>query len=63
MLRKDIECKADIGIFTFYMMDGDPLPWPQLKSWHQCRNFDMVREWAIEHSVGNMERSDIKPNS
>ncbi|TVY46474.1 Cyclochlorotine biosynthesis protein O [Lachnellula cervina] len=62
MLRKEIQCNADIGVFTFYMMDGDPLPWPELESYHQCRNFDKVRDWALENSVGNMERGDINPD-
>jgi len=63
MLRKNVECNADIGVFTFYMLEGDPLPWPELESYHQCRNFDKVRDWALDHSVGNMERGDINPNS
>jgi hypothetical protein len=62
MLRKTIECNADIGVFTFYMEEGDPLPWPQLNSFHQCRNFEAVKEWALENSVGNMERPDVHPN-
>lgn len=59
ILRKNIECNADIGLFTFYMEEGDPLPWPELNSFHQCRNFDRVVDWATEHSVGNMERPDM----
>ena len=56
VLRLNAQCNADIGLFTFYMEEGDPLPWPELNSWHQCRNFDKVRDWATENSVGNMER-------
>ena len=37
------------------MMEGDPLAWPQLNSKHTCRNFEKVRQWAVDHSVGNME--------
>lgn len=55
VLRQNIQCNADIGLFTFYMVPEDPLAWPQLNSKHVCRNFDRVREWALEHSVGNME--------
>ncbi|KAH8805141.1 hypothetical protein F5884DRAFT_902212 [Xylogone sp. PMI_703] len=55
VLRQNIQCNADIGLFTFYMVPGDPLAWPQLNSKHVCRNFDAVRQWAIENSVGNME--------
>jgi hypothetical protein len=49
------QCHADVGLFTFYMVEGDPLAWPELNSWHKCRNFDRVKEWATEASVGNME--------
>jgi hypothetical protein len=61
ILRKNIECNADIGLFTFYMLEGDPLPWPELNSWHTCRNFNKVRDWALEKSIGNMERPDVFP--
>lgn len=55
VLRLNLQCNADVGLFTFYMVDGDPLAWPQLNSKHVCRNFDAVRKWALDHSVGNME--------
>ncbi|KAM0452002.1 hypothetical protein ACHAPV_009725 [Trichoderma viride] len=55
VLRQNIQCNADIGLFTFYMIPDDPLAWPELNSKHVCRNFDKVRRWALDHSVGNME--------
>ncbi|MCJ1233598.1 hypothetical protein MMC14_001556 [Varicellaria rhodocarpa] len=55
VLRLNTQCNADIGMFTFYMVPDDPLAWPELNSWHKCRNFDKVRGWAVDHSVGNME--------
>ncbi|UKZ75625.1 hypothetical protein TrVFT333_003313 [Trichoderma virens FT-333] len=55
VLRQNIQCNADIGLFTFYMIPGDPLAWPELNSKHVCRNFEGVRKWALDHSVGNME--------
>lgn len=55
VLRLNLQCNADVGLFTFYMVEGDPLAWPQLNSKHVCRNFDAVRDWALDHSVGNME--------
>ncbi|KAL2072858.1 hypothetical protein VTL71DRAFT_12201 [Oculimacula yallundae] len=59
ILRMNVECYADVGVFTFYMEEGDPLPWPELNSKHQCRNFNKVKEWALDNSVGNMERGDV----
>lgn len=55
VLRLNLQCNADIGIFTLYLIEGDPLAWPQLNSKHVCRNFDKVRQWGLDHSVGNME--------
>ncbi|KAK5213985.1 hypothetical protein LTR41_000177 [Exophiala xenobiotica] len=55
VLRLNIQCNADIGLFTLYMVEGDPQAWPQLNTKHMCRNFDGVRQWALDHSVGNME--------
>jgi hypothetical protein len=55
VLRLNLQCNADIGLFTFYMVEGDPLAWPQLNSKHVCRNFENVRQWALDNSVGNME--------
>ncbi|KIW21137.1 hypothetical protein PV08_01717 [Exophiala spinifera] len=55
VLRLNLQCNADIGIFTLYLVEGDPLAWPELNSKHVCRNFDSVRQWALDHSVGNME--------
>jgi hypothetical protein len=49
------QCNADVGVFAFYMVPGDPLAWPELNSRHACRNFDKVRKWAIDRSVGDME--------
>lgn len=63
ILRLSVQCSSDIGVFTFYMLEGDPLPWPELNSWHQCRNFDKIRDWALDNSVGNMERGDISAPS
>ena len=61
MLRLNVMCNADVGLFTFYMIEGDPLAWPELNSKHTCRNYDSVRDWALEHSVGNMEVNVTKP--
>ncbi|KIV98731.1 uncharacterized protein PV09_09514 [Verruconis gallopava] len=55
VLRHHIMCNADIGLFSLYMVDGDPQAWPELNTNHVCRDFDSIRQWALENSVGNME--------
>ncbi|PQE13904.1 tat pathway signal sequence protein [Rutstroemia sp. NJR-2017a BBW] len=58
ILRMNVQCNADVGVFTLYMLEGDPAPWPELNSWHVCRNFDAVLDWAMENSVGIMEKHE-----
>ncbi|RDW64667.1 hypothetical protein BP6252_10318 [Coleophoma cylindrospora] len=61
ILRKSIECNADIGVFTLYKHADDQLPWPELNTWHTCRNFDKIRDWAMENTIGNVQRPDVHP--
>jgi hypothetical protein len=63
ILRMNVQCNADVGVFTLYMLEGDPAPWPELNSWHVCRNFDAVLDWAMENSVGIMEKHENNTNS
>ncbi|TGO08625.1 hypothetical protein BTUL_0200g00190 [Botrytis tulipae] len=58
ILRMNVQCNADVGVFTLYMVEDDPLPWPELNSWHVCRNFDAIVDWAMDNSVGIMETHD-----
>lgn len=58
ILRMNVQCNADVGVFTLYMIEDDPLPWPELNSWHVCRNFDAIVDWAMDNSVGIMEKHD-----
>jgi len=55
VLRLNLMSNADIGLFTLYLVDADPLPWPELNSNHVCRNFDQIKDYAFQNSVGNME--------
>ncbi|KAH8815450.1 hypothetical protein F5884DRAFT_178817 [Xylogone sp. PMI_703] len=55
ILRMNVQCNSDIGLYTFDMLPGSSTPWPQLNTQHTCRNFDAIKEWATEHSVGHME--------
>jgi hypothetical protein len=55
VIRHQLMCSADIGLFSLYMVDGDPQAWPELNTNHICRDFSAIKEWALENSVGNME--------
>ncbi|KAK7737033.1 hypothetical protein SLS53_006789 [Cytospora paraplurivora] len=55
VIRINLMCTADIGIFTFReypeygFNEGDY--WPDLSTLHTCRNFDAIHDWAIDHTV------------
>ncbi|MCJ1442095.1 MAG: hypothetical protein MMC23_002587 [Stictis urceolatum] len=54
MLRMNLMCESDIGVITFHEVPGmDDGPWPDFSTWHTCRNFEAVRDWAVEHTVSN----------
>ncbi|KAL8970275.1 MAG: hypothetical protein Q9197_003891 [Variospora fuerteventurae] len=46
MLRQFAMCHADVGVITHHFVKGYPQPYPDFNTWHQCRNFDSVLEWA-----------------
>ncbi|KAI0914382.1 hypothetical protein F4823DRAFT_351890 [Ustulina deusta] len=50
-LRQSVMCQGDIGVFSFKnpFNDGDPLP--NYSTPHTCRNFESIRQWAVDHTV------------
>ncbi|CZT53434.1 uncharacterized protein RSE6_15001 [Rhynchosporium secalis] len=54
MIRMNIMCEVNIGVITFHDRPGKPGdPWPDFSTNHVCRDFDAVRDWAIENTVAN----------
>jgi hypothetical protein len=49
-LRQLIMCTSDVGVFPFYYETPDD-PWPNYSTPHTCRNYENVRQWAVEHGV------------
>ncbi|KAK9423064.1 hypothetical protein SUNI508_04358 [Seiridium unicorne] len=50
-LRQFVMCQGDVNVFTFRYPFGDDDPWPDYTVPHVCRNFENIRNWAIEHGV------------
>jgi hypothetical protein len=50
MLRMNLMCHADIGVITFHEFPEKGL-WPDFSSWHVCRDYDAIRDWAVQHTV------------
>ncbi|KAJ4169677.1 hypothetical protein NW754_005826 [Fusarium falciforme] len=60
VLRTNLMCQSDTGVFTFKHYKGFESHWPDFSTLHTCRNFDAIRDWAFENAVafGN-EDDDI----
>ncbi|KAF2727229.1 hypothetical protein EJ04DRAFT_393297, partial [Polyplosphaeria fusca] len=53
-LRQFIMCQSDTNVFPFrypFRPEVDPTPWPDYSSARTCRNFEKIREFAINHGV------------
>ncbi|KAI1634148.1 hypothetical protein F4809DRAFT_543748 [Biscogniauxia mediterranea] len=50
-LRQFVMCQGDVGVFSFNFPFGDGDPWPDYSTPHTCRNFESIRQWAVDHTV------------
>ncbi|KAI0480356.1 hypothetical protein GGR56DRAFT_268388 [Xylariaceae sp. FL0804] len=50
-LRQFIMCQADVNVFSFNFPYNDGDPWPDYSTPHTCRNFESIRQWAVDHVV------------
>ncbi|OJD11651.1 hypothetical protein AJ78_07621 [Emergomyces pasteurianus Ep9510] len=48
ILRQQIMCTADVGVFGQWWVDGVG-PFVDFNTVHKCRNFDDIRKWAEKH--------------
>jgi hypothetical protein len=45
-------CAMDIGVLGYRWVNRtDPMPFPDFKTAHVCRNFEEIREWAERNQV------------
>ena len=51
MIRQRLTCTADIGLVTAVWVDGYSEPYPDFSTRHQCRNFDKIRDWAMNEAL------------
>ncbi|MCJ1257580.1 hypothetical protein MMC24_005406 [Lignoscripta atroalba] len=59
-LRQYVMCHADISIMTFSWLPNFQRPWPDFDVTHECRNWDVVNEWAKGHSIDFFDEKVIK---
>ncbi|ORX96154.1 hypothetical protein BCR34DRAFT_443406, partial [Clohesyomyces aquaticus] len=48
-LRQFVMCQADTNVFPFRFPFNDGDPWPDYSSPRMCRNYEKIRDWAVEH--------------
>ncbi|KAG2059392.1 hypothetical protein BDR06DRAFT_949446 [Suillus hirtellus] len=51
MLRENTMCNADVTMITWDWVQGHKIPYPNFNTRHQCRDFEKVLDWAVEHAV------------
>ncbi|ORY68978.1 uncharacterized protein BCR38DRAFT_424932 [Pseudomassariella vexata] len=47
-IRMPLQCHADLSVISQRWADGWMEPWATWENNHRCRNFDKIKEWAIE---------------
>ncbi|KAI8941717.1 hypothetical protein NX059_002924 [Plenodomus lindquistii] len=51
ILRMNLMCVSDVNVFTFHEKEGRQGYWPDYESHRVCRDFERIREWAVENGV------------
>ena len=58
LLRQNLMCAADTGVVTAAWVAGYKYAYPDFNTVHQCRNFDKIRQWNLDHG-SNVSFRDI----
>ncbi|KAH8669042.1 hypothetical protein BX600DRAFT_511086 [Xylariales sp. PMI_506] len=49
LLRQVLVCASDTSVVTWRWVDEMDAALPLIYNEHTCRDFDQIREWAVEH--------------
>ena len=44
-------CDADVGLIPMYWVKRHDHPYPDFSTYHKCRDFEAVKDWAQENQV------------
>ncbi|KAG2127970.1 hypothetical protein DEU56DRAFT_819681 [Suillus clintonianus] len=58
MIRQNIMCNADVTMITWDWVQGHKIPYPNFNTRHQCRNFEKIMDWHVEHAI-HIEKSEV----
>lgn len=51
LLRQKLMCDAGVGLIAMYWVKKHDHPYPDFNTYHNCRSFDAVVEWARDNEV------------
>lgn len=64
ILLQNIMCTGNLDVVTFNWMESQTLPFPDFFVNHQCRDFDQIVKWNLEHTVPvKQTRNFTRPKS
>ncbi|MCJ1330069.1 hypothetical protein MMC10_006750 [Thelotrema lepadinum] len=61
ILRQVIMCNGDTSLLTFHWVEGNPFPYPDFNTWHQCRDPEQILEWALRRQPDMKALVEKKP--
>ncbi|KAJ5726677.1 uncharacterized protein N7483_008034 [Penicillium malachiteum] len=51
MLRQFVICHAEVGVITHNWVKGYPRTYSDFNTWHECRNFENIFQWAKDYEM------------
>lgn len=58
MMRQNTMCNADVKMITWDWVEGHHDPYPNFNTRHQCRDYEKILDWAVEHAV-HIDKSEV----
>jgi hypothetical protein len=58
MIRQNIMCNVDVMMITWDWVQEHDTPYPNFNTRHQCRNYDKILDWAVEHAI-HIDKSEV----
>ena len=51
MIRQVLMCHSDVTIVTHSWVDAYETPFPDFNTWHKCRDFQKINDFAAEAAI------------
>lgn len=61
-IRQSVMCSSDLAPIVWLWIEENHLAQPVAQVAHTCRDFDVIREWAEDHHIGEFNRSIYVPD-